>query len=592
MKHPMSPSSLGRLSLLLGIVTVSTWSSSAFALSNDQNTTTPIKHVIVVVGENHTFDSLFATYQPKPGQSIKNLLSQGIINRDGTPGPHFNLASQNTAQDRGGVYDIAPTVTGSYYWLPWPVFELGIPDLRFPFWLPNGPFQISSYVPYPKDVLSALFAITGDPVHRFFQMWQQTGGTNATHDKFVWVGQSTGQGGNTFGVTPLWPTQGGELMGFYNMATGDAPFFRSLADSYAISDNYHQGVMGGTGMNFFMIATGDLPVYTDANGNHISPPANQIENPNPMINTNNFYQQDGYSGGSWVKCDDKTQPGVAAIRTLLDSHNVAHNCDKGTYYLVNNYNPPFDVQGNPVALGAQSYVYPPQTVPTIAEALSEHDVSWKWYTGGREVIDFTGTILGAPLANAIGLLYYNNIGDPLNGSKTIVQSSLQRNLAGLASFYADLDAGTLPAVSYVVPANLGAGHPGQSSPFLYETFLQKLISDVQSHSDLWASTAIIVTTDEGGGFLDTGDIQLLDFFGDGPRIPMIVVSPYAKKGAVDHTYLDSASVLKFIEHNWGLAPLSPRSRDRLPNPQGRGATAYLPANAPAIGDLTSLFTFE
>jgi phospholipase C len=101
-----------------------------------------------------------------------------------------------------------------------------------------------------------------------------------------------------------------------------------------------------------------------------------------------------------------------------------------------------------------------------------------------------------------------------------------------------------------------------------------------------------VTTDEGGGYFDTGRIQNLDFFGDGPRIPLIAVSPFARQGHVDHVYNDHASILKFIEHNWRLQPLSRRSRDRLPNPLAFDEDEYLPVNAPAIGDLTSLFQFS
>jgi phospholipase C len=114
---------------------------------------------------------------------------------------------------------------------------------------------------------------------------------------------------------------------------------------------------------------------------------------------------------------------------------------------------------------------------------------------------------------------------------------------------------------------------------------------VQANPALWQSTAILVTTDEGGGYFDTGRIQNLDFFGDGPRIPLIAVSPFARRGHVDHVYNDHASILKFIEHNWHLQPLSSRSRDRLPNPSGTDENEYLPANAPAIGDLMSLFQF-
>jgi len=72
---------------------------------------------------------------------------------------------------------------------------------------------------------------------------------------------------------------------------------------------------------------------------------------------------------------------------------------------------------------------------------------------------------------------------------------------------------------------------------------------------------------------------------------LIAVSPFARKGAVDHTYTDHVSILKFIEANWRLASLSARSRDRLPNPVGDPADPYVPANRPAIGDLMSLFAF-
>ena len=100
-----------------------------------------------------------------------------------------------------------------------------------------------------------------------------------------------------------------------------------------------------------------------------------------------------------------------------------------------------------------------------------------------------------------------------------------------------------------------------------------------------------MTVDEGGGYWDSGYIQILDAFGDGTRIPLIAVSPFAKKGEIDHTYTDHVSILKFIEVNWHLDPLSARSRDHLPNPGADGTDAYVPANRPALGDLTSLFRF-
>ncbi|AMO98111.1 phosphoesterase family protein [Collimonas arenae] len=569
---------------------------SVMALNNGP-TTTPIQNVIVVVGENQTFDAVFGAYQPPQGQTVKNLLSQGIINADGTPGPNFSLALQNQGATQT-AYTITPTRSTAYATLPQPtaIGELipptfqdpgGVPDSRFPANLPNGPFQITKYVPYG----TATTAQTGDPVHRFFQMWQQTGGDNSKLDMFTWVADTVGQGGDTKGITPSNPGQGGELMGFVNMVSGDAPFFKSLAQQYALSDNYHQGIMGGTGANFFNIATGDLP-YFNSGGAVAVPPANQIENPNPMAQTANFYSQDGYQGGSYVNCSDATQPGVGAILNFLGSKKVKSNCDAGKYYLVNNYNPGYDMNGNVQPIGPNNYNYPPQTVPTIAEGLAKKSVAWKWYTGGREAADVTAdaAAFGFPVAVA-QIAQYNAIGDPLVASSNVMTTALKSNLAGLTTFYSDIAKGTLPAVSFVVPKNLDSGHPGYSAPARYEAFLQDLIAKVKANPTLWAHTAILVTTDEGGGHFDTGYIQNLDFFGNGPRIPFLVVSPYARTGFIDHTYYDHSSMLKFIERNWRLPPLSPRSRDNLPNPVSVAADQYRPVNTTSIGDLMAMFNF-
>jgi phospholipase C len=101
-----------------------------------------------------------------------------------------------------------------------------------------------------------------------------------------------------------------------------------------------------------------------------------------------------------------------------------------------------------------------------------------------------------------------------------------------------------------------------------------------------------VTVDEGGGYYDSGYVQPLDFFGDGTRIPLIVVSPYTIPGHISHNYSDHVSILKFIEHNWGLPAISGRSRDNLPNPTyDPTVSRYVPTNRPAISDLFDLFNF-
>src|SRR5215510_2555561 len=93
------------------------------APKGDPNTATPIKHVIVIVGENRSFDHLFATYLAKPGEAVNNLLAEGIVNADGTPGGNYSQATQFQADITGStIYQLSPT-TGktAYLTLPAPL---------------------------------------------------------------------------------------------------------------------------------------------------------------------------------------------------------------------------------------------------------------------------------------------------------------------------------------------------------------------------------------------------------------------------------------------------------------------------------------
>jgi phospholipase C len=96
---------------------------------------------------------------------------------------------------------------------------------------------------------------------------------------------------------------------------------------------------------------------------------------------------------------------------------------------------------------------------------------------------------------------------------------------------------------------------------------------------------------EGGGYYDSGYIQPLDVFGDGTRVPMLVVSPFSKGVGVVHEYTDHVSFAKFVEANWGLQSISPESRDNLPNPIVSPNNPYVPLNSPALGDMMSFFKF-
>jgi phospholipase C len=214
---------------------------------------------------------------------------------------------------------------------------------------------------------------------------------------------------------------------------------------------------------------------------------------------------------------------VGTILDYLRKKGVSSRCEPGAFYLVNNYSAGYDLDGHVQPLGPNNFIYPPQAVPTIAEVLNKAGVSWSWYTGARDPADVATEMKTLHLSlDAARRLQYNDIGDPLVASTAVMtHPELKSHLAGLTTFHRDLAREHLPAVSYLVPKNLDSGHPGYSVEASYEDFVHQVITQVQSHPKLWAHTAILVTTDEGGGHFDTGYIQTLDFFGDGPRIPMI-----------------------------------------------------------------------
>ncbi|HVB66921.1 MAG TPA: alkaline phosphatase family protein [Acetobacteraceae bacterium] len=601
---------------------------------DDHTTLTPIKHVIIIIGENRTFDHVFGAYQPKHGQRILNLLSEGIINVDGTPGPRYAAAVQDQASDTDS-FSISPTITGPYATLP-PPNTAGTPEAASdtappPFAttaaaaaadygllpqdivllttgasglpthsidtrianatnLPSGPFRLSPGV--SDDAYAA------SPVHRFYQMWQQTdcsvahgsaaNPSGCVGDLFPWVEVSIGAGSNgaaqPAGFNDESTHEGATSMGFYDMAEGDLAYFKKLADEYTINDNYHQAVMGGTGANHIMLGSGDAFWYSDGHGNAMTPPANEIENPNPQTGTNDYYTQDGYSGGSYSECSDTTQPGVAPITSYLSAlpDHPKPNCQPGHYYLLNNYNPGYF--GDGTVDTTDTFTIPPSSTPTIADDLMAHGISWHYYGEGWNAYVKNP----ASPANV-----YCNICNPFQYETRIMTNPAIRtkDLKDTSDLYNDIADGTLPAVSFVKPGGLNDGHPSSSKYDIFGAFVKKILVELKANPELWEHTAVFITNDEGGGYYDSGYIQPVDYFGDGTRVPLIIVSPYSRGGRVVHGYADHVSLLKFIERNWRLPTITDRSRDNLPDPVASRANPWVPTNGPAIDDLMNDFQF-
>jgi phospholipase C len=198
-----------------------------------------------------------------------------------------------------------------------------------------------------------------------------------------------------------------------------------------MSDNYHQAVNGGTGANHIMLGTGDAIWFSDGNGNPAVPPedvspvpntspnygiVDEIENPNPLPGTNNWYTEDGYGGGSYgspsygggsyTECSDTSQPGVAAIVKYLQSlpTPVNPNCQAGHYYLLNNYNPGYFGDGTNAYANISNplntvFTIPPSSVPNIGDALLAKNITFAYF----------GDQFNAYLANP-----YNNYVTPDN----------------------------------------------------------------------------------------------------------------------------------------------------------------------------------
>ncbi len=697
----MINSDIGRRLLKRAFVTASILSmigyNAAFAQQDhhpfgstrgDNDAQSPIKHVIVIIGENRTFDHIFATYQAPNGERVENLLSKGVVAKDGAPGPNYSLSAQSYATDTDS-YHIAPNRLGLYSanrrpqppgvseapqepykdlataaWkgpgaLDATIFsptqlaqiEPGLPlsDLHL---LTTGATgakndidtRVKDYAELPNGVYplvdqtgKSLFdAYTGTPAHRFFQMRQQLD-CDKSHvsqkdpsgcraDLFPWVETTVSSGGN--GDAPHALKEGDVAMGFFNVANGDAPYLTQLAREYTLADNYHQPVMGGTYANHMMIGYADALYYAGSNGDPATPPSSVIENPNPwpdqtVQGADNWYIQDGYGGGgkvgggSYVNCADRTQPGVASVTKYLSDMNVKPNCEPNAYYLVNNFAPAYTGDGvydtNALAnwiasnapAGTKTYDALKFTLPPvkkqrhIGDALSQKGVSWAWF-GGRWN-DFKGAPPGAwndsnfdnPDPRYADANLYCNICNPfLYSASTMTdpEARVEHN-KDVLDLYDAIAQGALPAVAFVKPSTFLDGHPATSKVDLFEGFVKKIVEGVQANKTLWADTAILITIDEGGGYMDTGYVQPLDFFGDGTRIPLLAVSKYSMGGHVAHEYSDHASIVKFIERNWNLPKLSQRSRDNLPNPKTAQNDPYVPTNGPAIGDLWSMFDF-
>jgi len=255
----------------------------------------------------------------------------------------------------------------------------------------------------------------------------------------------------------------------------------------------------------------------------------------------------------------------------------------------------------------------------VGDLLNSQNVSWGWfqggfaspgYTPGQPSSDDLTKVCTGTHVNIAGktqkdysahhqpFQYYASTANPLHRPPTSVDMIGKQDQANhqydLSDFWASVDNGSMPAVSYLKAAKYQDGHAGYSDPLDEQTFLVNTLNRLQK-SSAWKDTAVVVAYDDSDGWYDhvmapvmIGSQTTLDTLtgtnacgnarqvpatdssaaeqtrcGYGPRLPLIVISPYAKQNYVDHSLTDQSSVLRFIEDNWSLGRMGNGSSDAL-----------------------------
>jgi acid phosphatase len=296
----------------------------------------------------------------------------------------------------------------------------------------------------------------------------------------------------------------GFTMGYYN--TKDLPLYE-LAKKYTVCDHFFHSVFGGSFLNHQWLIAAASPVFPNA-------PANITA------------QMD--ADGKLIK-DGTVTPDGYAVNTI-NSVNL------------------HPVNANP------NFLVPSQTGPNIGDRLSDKSISWAWYSGGWDNI-IAGKAAPSFTYHHQPFVYFSRYAEGTPGRK--------EHLKDETEFLSAAKKGTLPAVSFVKPIGLENEHPGESTVKGGESHAVELINAVLNGPN-GKDCVIILTYDENGGFWDHVAPPMIDKWGPGTRIPALIISPFAKKGHVDHTTYETVSILSFIEKRWGLTPLNDRDKKADP----------------------------
>ncbi len=292
----------------------------------------------------------------------------------------------------------------------------------------------------------------------------------------------------------------GLVMGYYD---GSALPMWQIAKDYVLADHFFHAAFGGSFLNHIWLVCACSPRYDEAPVGLLA-----TEDGQGRMITDGAVTPDGYA--------------VNTIQSVYMPHSPA--------------------------IADKTKLLPPQTEATIGDRLSDKGVSWAWYSGG-----WNDAVEGHPgelfQFHHQPFAYFKQFGDGTAARAAHLKDEIE--------FLTAIDDGSLPQVAFYKPYATDNEHPGYADVLTGDQHTAALIGRIQA-SPVWKSSVIIVTYDENGGTWDHVAPPKVDKWGPGTRIPTIVVSPFAKRGFVDHTEYDTTSILKLIETRFQVAPLTSR----------------------------------
>jgi len=492
-----------------------------------------VKNLVVIYLENRSFNNLFANF-PGTAAPLSAAAPAACLqrDRDGSVLPAL-------PKIWGGMVPNTQDIGGKKY-------AIKEDDIQG---LPNAPFKLvdTAGQPLPEAV------ITRDLWHLFYQNQMQING--GANDGFA-----------------AWGNTGGMVMGYYGETSKNLGLWK-IAEQYTLCDNFFMAAFGGSYLNHQFLISGRTPEYFNA--------------PQTAARKKIAVLDDGPTG--FRLSVSKTSPASA-----MDGHPdfVNNGAITPDGYAVNTMAPPYQPSYIHPAPGGDAMLanpddantLPPQTYDTIGDLLTAKKVSWAWYGGAwQAALDARG---GGEKPN---FQYHHQ---PFNYFKQFAPGTAARAQhlrdGGLGDspisnkFLADAIAGKLPAVTFYKPQGNLNLHAGYSDIESGDAHITNVIEHLKK-SPQWKDMVIVVTFDENGGWWDHVAPPKGDRWGPGSRIPAIVISPYAKKGQVDHSFYDTTSILRFITRLHGL-PLLEGLKVRN--------QAFAARNALPPGDLTGALSFR